>query len=131
MLSCIEHLKQNGYQIVVIHLDPTSRPISEIDFSQPTALVLGNEKDGVSEVMIAAADERILLPMAGFVQSYNISVAAALGCYHIYLDRMRRLGRSGSLNQKEIAILQAAYYLRSLDSAEDVLKELLERKVIP
>jgi tRNA (guanosine-2'-O-)-methyltransferase len=128
--SCIESLKASGQQIVVTHLDTTSKPISEVDFSRPTALVLGNEKEGVSAEMIAAANHRILLPMTGFVQSYNISVAGALAFYHIFMDRAQRLGRNGSLEQKEIEILQAEYYLRSLDSAEDVLRELKERKVI-
>jgi tRNA (guanosine-2'-O-)-methyltransferase len=128
--ACIETLKASGHQIVVTHLDSTSKLISEIDFSEPTALVLGNEKDGVSPEMVAAADHRVLLPMTGFVQSYNISVAGALAFYHIFMDRVRRLGRNGSLSQKEIEILQAEYYLRSLDSAEDVLRELKGRKVI-
>lgn len=128
--ECIKALKHRGHRIVVTHLDSTSKPISEVDFSVPTAFVLGNEKDGVSKEMIEVADDRVLLPMNGFVQSYNISVAGALGFYHMFMDRLKRLGHSGSLTQQEIEILQAEYYLRSLDSAEHVLKELKERKVL-
>lgn len=120
--ECVSELKRQGKKIIVTHLDHTSKPISEIDFSQPTALVFGNEKDGASAEMIAAADERVLIPMVGFVQSYNISVAAALCFYQIYLDRKRRLGQNTSLTSEQIKILQAIYFLRTLDSAEDILK---------
>jgi tRNA (guanosine-2'-O-)-methyltransferase len=128
--DCVDEIKKQGKQLIVTHLDATSKPISDIDFSKPTALVLGNEKDGVSPEMVAAADHRVLLPMVGFVQSYNISVAGALSFYHIFMDRMRRLGKSGDVTPEQIRRLQAEYYLRTLDSAEKFLLELKQRKAI-
>jgi len=122
--ACVEALKAEGKQIVATHLDHTSKPISEIDFSKPTALVLGNEKDGISPEMAALADHRVVLPMTGFVQSYNISVAGALSFYHIYQDRLRRQNRHGDLTAEEQEILKAVYALRTLDSAVDVLRRL-------
>ncbi len=120
--DCVRELKAQGKQIVVTHLDSTSRPISQIDFSKPTALVLGNEKDGVSREMIEAADHRVIIPMEGFVQSYNISVAGALCFYQMYLSRQDRLGKSGDLTLEQQEILKAVYATRTLDSSEDVLK---------
>ncbi len=122
--ACIDQIKSEGKKLIVTHLDTTSVPLSSVDFSGPTALVLGNEKDGVSEEMIQAADVRVAVPMTGFVQSYNISVAAALCFYHIFLDREKRLGKNNSLQPEEVKILQAVYYLRSLDSAEDILRKV-------
>jgi tRNA (guanosine-2'-O-)-methyltransferase len=126
--DCVKQLKQNGMQIVVTHLDATSKPIAEIDFTRPTALVLGNEKDGVSPEMIAAADHRVLLPMVGFVQSYNISVAGALCFYQIYVDRLRRQGFHGDLNERQKQVLKAYYCLRTQPSAEDMLFEMVQRR---
>jgi tRNA (guanosine-2'-O-)-methyltransferase len=120
--SCVDQLKAEGKQIIVTHLDSTSKPIEDIDFSKPSVLVLGNEKDGVSTDMIEAADHRVILPMEGFVQSFNISVAGALCFYQMYLDRRARLGRSGDLSEKELQILKAVYASRTLDSSEDVLR---------
>jgi tRNA (guanosine-2'-O-)-methyltransferase len=122
--SCIQALKEQGKQIVVTHLDSTSKPISEVDFSKPSALVLGNEKDGVSAEMIEAADHRVLIPMEGFVQSYNISVAGALCFYQMYLSRQAKVGKNGDLNLEQIEILKAIYALRTLDSGTDVLQAL-------
>lgn len=120
--SCIEHLKSVGYQICVTALAADSVPISAVDFSKPTALVLGNEKQGVSAEMIAAADKKIIIPMPGFVQSFNISVAGALSMYHIMSDRIQKLGRNEDLTTEQIHILNMVYALNTLDSAEDILK---------
>lgn len=128
--DCIQALKAQGKQIVVTHLDSTSKPISEVDFSKPSALVLGNEKEGVSQEMIEAADHRVLIPMEGFVQSYNISVAGALCFYQMYLSRKSGAGRNGDLNLNQIEILKAIYTLRTLDSSTDILQALaLQQKL--
>ena len=50
----------------------------EIDWTSPSALVLGNEKRGCSEELLAAADTRIKIPMLGFAQSFNVSVATGI-----------------------------------------------------
>lgn len=125
--ECVEALRKEKKQIIVTHLDVTSKPIHEVDFTKPCAIVLGNEKEGVSKEMIEAADHRVILPMVGFVQSYNISVAAALSLYHIYSDRIRRQGFHGDLNEEQKMILRAHYFLRTQPSAEDMLRELVQR----
>ncbi|MFN7729797.1 MAG: TrmH family RNA methyltransferase [Bdellovibrio sp.] len=128
--ACIDELKRQGKKIVVTHLAPTSVPIDEFDFTQGSALVLGNEKMGVSPEMVAAADACVVLPMRGFVQSYNISVAGALSLWHIMKDRERRRGRHGDLTEEQQQILTAMYYMRTQDSAEQTLRELKSRGVI-
>jgi tRNA (guanosine-2'-O-)-methyltransferase len=124
--DCIKALKDQGYRICVTTLE-ASKPIAEIDFSGKTALVLGNERDGVTHEMIDAADERMIIPMPGFVQSFNISVAGALCLYHIMQDRIRRTGSNADLTPKEQEILKALYYMRTQDSAADYLKEMFSR----
>lgn len=125
--DCVRALQEQGYKICVTHLDETSKPLHDIDFSGKVALVLGNEKDGVSPEMVKAADERIIIPMTGFVQSFNISVAGALSLYHISQDRLKRRGTNASLNDTEQGILRALYYLRTQDSAVQYLEELFAR----
>lgn len=124
--ACVENLKSRGYRVVATHLSPDARPIEQIDFSRPTALVLGNEKDGITPEMAELADERVILPMYGFVQSFNISVAAALAFYQVVQDRRHRLGAHGDLSVEEQDILRGVYSLRTLDSAADILARLRE-----
>ena len=77
-----EHARAAGYRIAVTALRDDAMPIADWDFTQPTALVVGAEHDGASAEMLGLADAAVLLPLDGFVQSYNVSVAAALALYH-------------------------------------------------
>lgn len=120
--DCAAYLHEEGYRIVATHLDDSSIPIDDVDFSEPTAVVFGNERDGVSDEMVTLADERVIVPMVGFVQSFNISVAAAVTLYHAYRDRKARQGRHGDLSVDERAALRATFYLRSVRAAEDILR---------
>ena len=125
--ECIPVLRDRGYRIVATELE-ASRPIDEIDFSEPTAMVFGNEKDGVSDEMLEAADARCIVPMVGFAQSYNISVSAALALYHIYDRRVAERGSQGDLDEEQKAILRALYYVRSVEKPERLVRGLLKRE---
>ena len=114
--SCIKTLKDQGYKIYVTHLDTQAKPLAEVDMSVPFAICLGNEKDGASQNLLALADERVYIPMQGFVQSFNISVAAALCFYHIHV-----FAKKHPLSNEERARLQALYLTRSIDHWEKYL----------
>lgn len=120
----IAYAKAQKIRICVTSLE-AAKPIHEVDFSTPLALVLGNEKSGISKEIFEAADERVIIPMPGFVQSFNISVAGALCLYQVYQDRLRRMGRVADVTPEQVEILKAHYALRTLDSAEAILKSLV------
>lgn len=126
--ECAAALKSAGYRIVATHLDATARDVSELDFTEPTAIVLGNEKEGVSPEMLELSDERCILPMTGFVQSYNISVAASIALYHAYGDRIERRGEHGDLTPDERLELRAAFYLLSVRGGDAILRRYLEEQ---
>lgn len=114
--SCIGQLKSQGYRVYVTHLDAQAKPLSEVDMSQPFAIAFGNEKDGASPEILQLADERVYIPMQGFVQSFNISVAAALCFYHIHL-----FAKKHPMSVDERLRLQALYLTRSIDHWEKYL----------
>ena len=80
----------------------------------------------VEPEMLELVDGRFIIPMQGFSQSFNISVAAAIALYHGWHQRETRLGRSGDLTSNEQQILLANYYLRCLDNPESIVAQLLE-----
>lgn len=121
--SGIEALRRDGFKIYATDLQATTS-IDAIDWTQKSAIVFGSEHEGISESMRAAADETFLLPMYGFAQSFNISVAAALCFSEIQRQRMSK-GMPGDLSEIEKSILKAHYYLRTLDSAESILQRTL------
>lgn len=114
--SCANNLKNAGYKIYVTHLDTHAKPLSAVSMDTPFAICFGNEKDGASENLISLADERVYIPMHGFVQSFNISVAAALCFYHIQLHAKKH-----PLTDAERMRLQALYLTRSIDHWEKYL----------
>ncbi len=83
----IAFLKKNKVAIVATHMSAKAKDPAKVDLTRPVALVLGNEHDGVSKEMLKAADANALLPMTGFIQSFNVSVAAALLLYEAYRQR--------------------------------------------
>ncbi len=124
--ACIPALQAQGYNVVATHLDETAVNIDQIDFTKPTALVFGNEADGVSPELLELADQRCIIPMAGFVQSFNISVAAAVALYHAYHDRMSRQGFHGDLDEAKREALLASYCYRSVNHADNILLKIRE-----
>jgi tRNA (guanosine-2'-O-)-methyltransferase len=80
-------LKQHNMQVLVTHLSDDSVDFREIDYTQPTAIILGQERHGATEEAIALADKNIVIPMVGMVQSLNVSVAAALVLYEAQRQR--------------------------------------------
>lgn len=120
--EAIKYFKENKIRICVTSLE-AAKPLHEVDFSTPLALVLGNEKDGASKEIIEAADERVIIPMPGFVQSFNISVAGALCLYQISQSRLKQRGTNVDVTTEQIRILKAQYALRTLDSADSILSK--------
>ncbi len=74
----VNELQAQGVQVVAAHLSPRAVHYRDVDYTQPTALLLGAEKNGVSESIAAQVDQPIIIPMMGMVQSFNVSVAAAI-----------------------------------------------------
>ena len=89
----------------------------DVDFTRPTAFVLGNEKTGVSDTVLDMADHTAIIPMHGFVESFNISVAAALTMYEAKQQRLRKLGPDGDLTDWEKQLLKAVWLLRAVVGA--------------
>jgi tRNA (guanosine-2'-O-)-methyltransferase len=85
--QAVGHLKQQNMQILVTNLSPTAVDFRDIDYTIPTAIILGQEKHGVTEAAISLADQDIIVPMVGMVQSLNVSVAAALILYEAQRQR--------------------------------------------
>ncbi|MEB2313996.1 MAG: RNA methyltransferase [Sorangiineae bacterium] len=79
------------------------------------ALVLGNEHDGIGAALTRAADESVRIPMRGFVESLNVSVAGAV------LIHAATAGRPGDLPEPERRLLYARGLHRTVARAAEVL----------
>ena len=76
--ECINNLKENGYQIIATTPHNNSAELKNFDISKKSAFFFGKEKEGLSDIVLDAADGYLKIPMYGFTESLNISVAAAI-----------------------------------------------------
>ncbi len=74
----MESLKRDGFRIVAVHKSARSGNFRQNDYCQKTAMLFGAELFGVSEEAADLADAHVSIPMQGMVESYNVSVAAAI-----------------------------------------------------
>jgi tRNA (guanosine-2'-O-)-methyltransferase len=87
LLAAISSLKREGFQIVAAHLTETSEDYRAVDYTHPTALLIGSELRGIAPDAVALADHHAGLPMRGLATSLNVSVAAALFLYEAARQR--------------------------------------------
>ncbi|WP_105253828.1 tRNA (guanosine(18)-2'-O)-methyltransferase TrmH [Pseudoalteromonas sp. T1lg75] len=76
-----------GVQLLATNLSDDAVDYRDIDYTLPTAFIVGQERDGISDKALAHADKHIVIPMRGMVQSLNVSVAAALILYEAQRQR--------------------------------------------
>ncbi len=97
--SGVDQLRAQGKQILAAHFSPRAIDYREIDYTKPTVLIVGSEKMGVSQQAAELADEHVLIPMMGMVQSLNVSVASAIILY----EAQRQREAEGLYNQQHIS----------------------------
>ncbi len=85
--DAIDHLHGRGFRVVAAHLTPEARDFRTVDYTLPTAVLLGTEHDGVSDEVAIAVDGSIVIPILGAVESLNVSVAAAVILYEAQRQR--------------------------------------------
>lgn len=71
-------LHSAGMQVLATSCAPDARPLRAWDFTRPTAVIMGNEHSGVEPELLSLADGGLYIPMRGMIQSFNVSVAAAI-----------------------------------------------------
>lgn len=85
--DAVGHLKGQGMQVLATHLSEKSVDFRDIDYTRPTCILMGQEKTGITQEALELADQDIIIPMIGMVQSLNVSVASALILYEAQRQR--------------------------------------------
>mmetsp|Transcript_6522 Transcript_6522/g.12722 ORF Transcript_6522/g.12722 Transcript_6522/m.12722 type:complete len:172 (-) Transcript_6522:103-618(-) len=127
--EAIEQIRDvQGYKIFASDLNPNSKDVRDIDWDaddRPVCIVMGNEEYGISDEMRELADETFTLPMSGFAESFNLSVATSITLAHMsassyHCDQVedggKRKGplRPGDLSEHEYNCLYLKGLLKSL-----------------
>lgn len=123
--AAIKVLKAQGMQILVTNLSDTAIDFREIDYTKPTAIILGQEKFGASQVALDLADQDIIIPMVGMVQSLNVSVACSVVLYEA--QRQRQL--AGMYNKPTLSHERRQRVL--FEGGHPIFAQACQRKGLP
>jgi tRNA G18 (ribose-2'-O)-methylase SpoU len=84
VLDAVKMLKQSDYRIIAVEQTDKSQLLQNFVWPERTALVFGNEVDGVSEDVINSCNDAIEIPQSGSKHSLNVAVCAGIVCWHYY-----------------------------------------------
>lgn len=76
--TLVSTLHADGLRVYATNLAGDALDFREVDWTQPSAVVFGNEHRGCTPEVIERADANVVIPMQGFAQSFNVSVSAAI-----------------------------------------------------
>jgi tRNA (guanosine-2'-O-)-methyltransferase len=86
--GAIAALRSDGFRVLVAENGPGATDYRHVDFTGPTAIVLGAELEGVSDAARDRAHAQVSIPMQGMAESLNVSVAAAILLFEAQRQRM-------------------------------------------
>ncbi len=89
LANTIKVLKESGFWIVGSSLD-NANPYTEVDFTIPIALIVGNEEKGIRKLTADKCDFLVKIPMTGELQSLNVSVATGILLFEILRQRQQK-----------------------------------------
>jgi len=125
--NCIDTLKAKGYKIAVTSLHQDNYTIEEVPLNNKVALFFGTEMRGATTELESKADMFVKIPMLGFTESFNISVAAALSMYTLS-SRLRKENIAWQLNETDKEELRLQWLRNTIPKVELIEKDFLEKR---
>lgn len=120
--ACLKALIASGHKIVAAHPHEKQTALQDLDLSQKTAIVFGTEHAGISDVVKEMAHEFMYIPMYGFTESLNVSVAAALTLNSIK-NRLLQSNINWQLNETDRANIMEIWLERNVTDYKKLVRE--------
>jgi 23S rRNA (guanosine2251-2'-O)-methyltransferase len=87
LMKAVDELHLNGIKVFASEMT-AAKTIAEIDFTEPCAIVMGSEDNGIYPALMKICDEKIKIPMVGDFESLNVSVATGMILYEVMKQRI-------------------------------------------
>jgi tRNA (guanosine-2'-O-)-methyltransferase len=120
-IDCIQLLRLRGFRVYAA-VPGAAQPLEALPPLVPAAFLVGNEHFGLSAEARALCDQEFAIPLYGFSESVNLSVATALIVYTHTTRRRAALGRAGDLDAERLTDLRARYYARDIRGAAAIVR---------
>ena len=124
-IDCLENLKSKGYQVIATTPHNDSCVLHDFDITKKSAFVFGVEKAGVSDDVMKNADGFLKIPMVGFTESLNISVAAAIVLENLS-HKLRNSTLDWALTVEEQQILYASWIEKTIKNVDEIKERFIE-----
>ena len=124
-LECLNSLKSKGYQIIATTPHNNSCSLHDFDITKKSAFVFGVEKAGVSDDVMKNADGFLKIPMVGFTESLNISVAAAIILENLTF-KLRNSSVDWKLTNEEQKILYASWIEKTIKNVDEIKERFIK-----
>ncbi len=124
---CIDELRKQGYQIVATTPHKDGHTIHDFDITKKSAFFLGAEKTGISDIVMEEADDYIAMPIYGFTESYNVSVANGI-LLHELVNRLRNSDVNWRLSEEEREDLFLDWTMKSINSSNMIADKFMAEK---
>ena len=123
-IDCLENLKSKGYQVIATTPHNDSCVLHDFDITKKSAFVFGVEKAGVSDDIMKNADGFLKIPMVGFTESLNISVAAAIVLENLS-HKLRNSTLDWALTVEEQQILYASWIEKTIKNVDEIKERFI------
>ncbi len=125
--GCLNNLKKQGYDVVATSSSGQGVSLDEFEPKRPTALLFGNEIDGLPEEVIRSADREIYISTHGFSESLNVSVAAGIILFELSKRiRNNTLAQEWGLSASEKNEKRVQWATKSIPNGEQILERIIE-----
>jgi len=125
--ACLNDLKSKGYQIIGTTPHNDSCMLADFDITKKSAFVFGVEKDGISDYVKENADGFLKIPMVGFTESLNISVAAAIILQDV-TTKLRKSNVNWQLTEEEKQELYFNWVKTTIKNVDKIVDLYYQKK---
>ena len=123
-LESLQKIKNQGYKILAVSPEKNAVMLPDYQIKSPIALVFGTEKEGVSDEFLDFADETLAIPMYGFTESFNVSVAAAI-CMYDFKQKLLKSDIDYFLKDEKLLRTKIRWVVNSIRSGQEILDKYM------
>tara|TARA_R110002012_G_scaffold319389_4_gene539856 strand:+ start:15013 stop:15675 length:663 start_codon:yes stop_codon:yes gene_type:complete len=123
--DAIKTLKKDGYQIIATTPHTNDCDLHEFDVTKKSCFFFGRETEGLSQDVLDAADGFLKIPMAGFTESLNISVSAAIILQHV-TTKLKQTDIVWQLTENEKFEKRLDWIKKTMKSYDEIVERYCE-----
>ena len=120
--DCLKELKDNGYKVFATTLHEKACTLDQLPIDTKIALVFGTEQSGVSQYILDNADGYVSIPMYGFTESLNVSVAAGICMYDLVTKMHNSETTPWRMSPEEQDLLKLSWLRNTIHGVHEIEK---------